>query len=229
MSARYTFAVYETKVGSAAQKLILLKLADNSNDDGIAWPGMDYLSRHCELSKSAILRNLKSLEEKGFIQVKRRKSKDGKTNLSNVYQLLIGSSSKLVPSSSELVGGSSSELPESNNNKSNNESTDLTHRIIDMFNTVKSTENPNWTSVESRTKSRMTLMKNRINDVQKRTGSKDRQATLKWFTDYLIALSANEFYSGKPKFAGDTGYKWSFDSLFREKNFVNAIERLNDE
>lgn len=122
MSAKYTFAVYETIVGSATQKLILLKLADNANDDGIAWPGMDYLSKHCELSKSAILRNLKALEEKGFIRVKRRKSSDGKTNLSNVYQLTIGTSSQLPPSSAQTLPPSSSELPKSNNIKSNKES-----------------------------------------------------------------------------------------------------------
>lgn len=105
----------------------------------------------------------------------------------------------------------------------------LVDQVIDMYNTVKSTEQPNWTSVESRTKSRVSTTKKRIADVQHRIESKDPRVTMDWFTKFLIALSADQFYSGRPRFPGDSGYKWNFDSLFREKNFVAAIEALNDE
>jgi len=105
----------------------------------------------------------------------------------------------------------------------------LVDQVIDMFNTIKATESPNWTAVESRTKPRLTLTKKRIIDVQKRIKSKDPRDTLAWFTRFLTALAADQFYSGRPKFDGDSGYKWSIDNLFREKNFVQAIERLNDE
>lgn len=105
----------------------------------------------------------------------------------------------------------------------------LIDQVMDMYNTIKSTEQPNWTAIESRTKSRHTLTKKRIQDVQKRIKSKDPRETLAWFTNFLTALSAHQFYSGRPKFNGDSGYKWNFDYLFREKNFVAAIEALNDE
>ena len=230
MSAKYTFAVYETIVGSATQKLILLKLADNANDDGIAWPGMDYLSKHCELSKSAILRNLKALEEKGFIRVKRRKSQDGKTNLSNVYQLTIGTSSQLPPSSTQPLPPSSSELPESNNIKPNNESSAnaLVTQVVEIFNNVKDEYQPNWAKCDSITKPRTKMIKDRIKDVEKRIKETDHTVE-SWFIAFLVTAANDQFYSGKPKFNGDTGYKWSIDNLLREKNFVQAIERLNDE
>ena len=105
----------------------------------------------------------------------------------------------------------------------------LIDQVMDLYNTIKSTEQPNWTAIESRTKARHTLTKKRIQDVQKRIKSKEPRETLAWFTNFLTALSGHQFYSGRPKFNGDSGYKWNFDSLFREKNFVAAIEALNDE
>lgn len=105
----------------------------------------------------------------------------------------------------------------------------LVDQVMDMYNTVKSTEQPNWTAVESRTKSRLSTTKNRIAYVQKRIESKDPRETLEWFTSFLVELSKHQFYSGRPKYSGDNGYKWNFDSLFREKNFVAAVEALNDE
>ena len=104
----------------------------------------------------------------------------------------------------------------------------LADQVIEMFNTVKNTQHPNWVGVEARTTARMSLTKKRILDVQKRIGSKDPRPTLDWFTNFLVAMSNDQFYSGKPS-GNSQGYKWSFDSLFREKNFVNAIERINDE
>ena len=105
----------------------------------------------------------------------------------------------------------------------------LANTIIDLYNKTKEEQLPNWTSVESRTKSRMALVKKRIADTQKRIGSKDDQDVIDWFSRFLPALAEHQFYSGKPKFNGDSGYKWNFDSLLREKNFVAAIEALNDE
>ena len=104
----------------------------------------------------------------------------------------------------------------------------LIDQVMDMYNTVKATERPNWTAVEARTKTRHTLTKTRIHDVQKRINTKDPRKTMDWFTNFFIALAADPFYSGRPS-GTSQGYKWSIDNLFREKNFVQAIERLNDE
>ena len=120
MSAKYTFAVYETIVGSAKEKIVLLKLADNANDDGVCWPGMDYLCRHTELSRSSLIRALKSLEEKGFIQVQRRKTDNGKQNLSNLYKLTLPSFTMTLPQCQDDTTPSVRMTPEPNNNKSNN-------------------------------------------------------------------------------------------------------------
>lgn len=105
----------------------------------------------------------------------------------------------------------------------------LAHKVIETYNTVKTTQKPNWTAVEAITKTRLSTTKKRVLDVQKRIGSKDNSATLHWFNKFLISLSTEPFYSGRPSASKPEGYKWNFDSLFREKNFIAAIERLNDE
>ena len=105
----------------------------------------------------------------------------------------------------------------------------LIDQVFDLYNDTKSRLQPNWTSVDSRTQSRQSLVKKRIIDVQKRMGSKSDGDVINWFTQFLTAIAEHNFYSGKPKFNGDSGYKWNIDSLFREKNFVAAIEALNDE
>ena len=105
----------------------------------------------------------------------------------------------------------------------------LINQVFDLYNDTKQRLQPNWTSVDSRTKARQSLVNKRIIDVQKRMGSKSDGDVINWFTQFLTAIAEHNFYSGKPKFNGDSGYKWNIDSLFREKNFVAAIEALNDE
>lgn len=115
------------------------------------------------------------------------------------------------------------------NKKSSQDSANaLVTQVVAIFNTTKDEHQPNWSKCEALTKSRTTLIKNRIKDVEKRIKETDHTVET-WFTAFLVTAANDQFYSGKPKFNGDTGYKWSIDNLLREKNFVQAIERLNDE
>lgn len=225
MSAKYTFAVYETIIGSATQKLILLKLADNANDDGVCWPGMEYLSKHCELSKSAILRNLKALEEKGFIQVKRRKSPDNKTNYSNVYKLTLPSVSQLPPSSSQPLPPSSSELPESNNNKPNKETIDhsLLEKITEHWNHYMDGISPNVDLTK----------KSKVN--QKRAKLIKAIIDTDWKTDkYQTDYSDHEYWEGYiQRLATADFLQWQrenghlkFDQAMNIDKFTRNLEQM---
>ena len=71
--------------GSPTKKLILMILADHVNQDGECWPSHSRLARICEVSKSAIVRNLNQLEESGLLTKKHRFVKGNKT--SNIYTL----------------------------------------------------------------------------------------------------------------------------------------------
>ncbi|MGY6090686.1 helix-turn-helix domain-containing protein [Avibacterium paragallinarum] len=75
----------DIKVGNPLRKLVLLKLADNANDDGICFPSYQYIADVCEISKASARTHIEALIQMGFISKKARKNKDGSS--SNLYIL----------------------------------------------------------------------------------------------------------------------------------------------
>lgn len=73
------------KVGNPARKLVLLKLADNANDDGICFPSYQYIADKCEMSKRSAISHIDDLIKMGFVTKKARKNKDGSS--ANLYLL----------------------------------------------------------------------------------------------------------------------------------------------
>ena len=73
------------KVGNPLRKLVLLKLADNANDDGICFPSYQYIADVCEISKASARTHIDALIQMGFVSKKARKNKDGSS--SNLYVL----------------------------------------------------------------------------------------------------------------------------------------------
>lgn len=86
MSLRYLIAAFAVRVGNPSRKLVLLKLADNANDDGICWPSAARIASDTELSRDSVKRHIKGLECDSIISVRRR-VKDG-VNLPSVYELI---------------------------------------------------------------------------------------------------------------------------------------------
>lgn len=77
------------KVGSGATKLVLLKLADNANDDGQCFPSYKNIAEHCEMNRRTVMRHIEKLKQMGFIEITYRRDKDKNMNRSNVYTLTI--------------------------------------------------------------------------------------------------------------------------------------------
>lgn len=71
--------------GSPTSKLVLVKLADNANEEGLCWPSMKKLVDHTELSERAVRKHLMVLEKMGLIFIERR-NVDG-VQLKNRFQL----------------------------------------------------------------------------------------------------------------------------------------------
>ena len=67
MSNRATLWAWEVADLSPTQKLVLVKLADNANDDGYCWPSLPYIERHTGLSNSAVRTAIRSLEALGLM------------------------------------------------------------------------------------------------------------------------------------------------------------------
>ena len=66
----------------AADRLMLLALADNANDAGVCWPSVVTLAKKCATTTRSVLRTLDRLEASGRIVRERTPGKH------NTYRLL---------------------------------------------------------------------------------------------------------------------------------------------
>ena len=101
MSMLLTAQALKIKVGNAAKKFVLVKLADNANDDGVCWPSYDHIADMCEMSRRTVIRHIAELEKMGLISVRTRKGAEG--NKSNVYQLNLASVNLSPPSDKQRM------------------------------------------------------------------------------------------------------------------------------
>ncbi|WP_417883591.1 helix-turn-helix domain-containing protein [Vibrio rumoiensis] len=103
MSLIHIAKALKTKVGNTTTKFVLVKLADNANDDGVCWPSYNHIADQCEISRRSAMRHVKILVELGLISVTYRSGEKG--NSSNVFRLKLDSvtSDKLSPPSDEVV------------------------------------------------------------------------------------------------------------------------------
>ncbi|MBF0785748.1 helix-turn-helix domain-containing protein [Muribacter muris] len=98
MSMLLMVKAMQCKIGNPARKLVLLKLADNANDDGVCFPSYQYIADQCEISRRSAINHIDTLVEMGFVSKKERKNKDGSS--SNLYQLHLDK-----PSENSALGG----------------------------------------------------------------------------------------------------------------------------
>jgi len=84
VSVRVSSWAWDQTLGDPEAKLLLLKLADQANDDGVCWPSQRTLERSTELSVRTIQRRQGYLVERGLLVVIERPGR------SNLYQLQHG-------------------------------------------------------------------------------------------------------------------------------------------
>ena len=96
MSMMLMVQALKTKVGSPLRKLVLVKLADQANDDGECWPSYQSIAEACEMSRRTVISHIEWLEENGFLRRNYRKSKEGLSR-SNVFVLTIESGANAAP------------------------------------------------------------------------------------------------------------------------------------
>ncbi|EAS2290221.1 helix-turn-helix domain-containing protein [Salmonella enterica] len=88
MSMNLMAKAMSIKVGNPLRKLVLIKLADNANDNGECWPSYQHIAYHCECSKSAVKEHISALIKLGLMTKENRVGvNNGKGNTSNVYRL----------------------------------------------------------------------------------------------------------------------------------------------
>ncbi len=88
MSMELMQKVWKHKINDNNAKMILLKLADYADEDGICYASTKRLSEECEMSRRTVFRHIKKLEEKGVIARVPRFFQDGRQGR-NDYHILI--------------------------------------------------------------------------------------------------------------------------------------------
>lgn len=63
--------VWDLPCENHTQKLVLLAIADNANDEGECWPSMETLARKCNLSDQAVRNWVQFMEREGWLSVDR--------------------------------------------------------------------------------------------------------------------------------------------------------------
>lgn len=118
MSMRLMVQAMNCEVGNPARKLVLLKLADNANDDGVCFPSYQYIADKCEMSKRSAISHIDDLIKMGFVTKKARKNKDGSS--ANLYLLhleqgseksALGGEKISLGSEKSALGGSEKSAP----------------------------------------------------------------------------------------------------------------------
>jgi Helix-turn-helix domain len=71
MSVEIMTQAWKTSCPNCTSKLVLIALADNSNDQRVCWPSIDYIAKKCDLSINAVSSQIKKLELMGLIEVDR--------------------------------------------------------------------------------------------------------------------------------------------------------------
>jgi hypothetical protein len=84
MSVHVSSWAWKQTIADAVAKLVLLKLADNANDKGLAWPHQKTVARECECSERTVRRKVSYLKDRGLLEVARDSSRKG---LPNLYRL----------------------------------------------------------------------------------------------------------------------------------------------
>ena len=73
-------------------KLVLLALADNANDDGKCWPGIETVVNKCGIARNTVIGSIRKLKKQGLIVSERRYTEDGRRT-SNLYKLSLSTES----------------------------------------------------------------------------------------------------------------------------------------
>ncbi len=79
---------FEQDCRSSGEKLVLLKLADNANDDGVCWPAQATIGRHCGMKRNSVNYHINNLAECSIISIEKRFVEG--VRIPNVYRLHVG-------------------------------------------------------------------------------------------------------------------------------------------
>lgn len=110
MSFKLVAAVFDMKVGNPLRKMVLIKLADQANDDGVCWPSYESIARSCEISRRSVVTHIQWLEDNGFLWIERRYNAEESKNFSNRYHLTLSKAKQFKKLKTKRKGGANAAL-----------------------------------------------------------------------------------------------------------------------
>ncbi|CAG9001727.1 MAG: hypothetical protein CENE_03753 [Candidatus Celerinatantimonas neptuna] len=108
MSIKLMTDVWDAPAFKGNTKLIMLRLADFANDEGLCWPSVSTIARKCTVSVSTVKTQIRQLIVAEFITVKNRlkTTSEGKiTNDTNYYQINMTRLHQVVLAAGEMQPG----------------------------------------------------------------------------------------------------------------------------
>lgn len=111
MSFTLVAKVMGLKIGSLPRKMVLLKLADQANDNGLCWPSYQTIAEACEISRRSVIRHIQQLETDGYLTITKTYDKENQKNFSNKYNLTLDRGDKLSLVTGKTSSSDSVTLP----------------------------------------------------------------------------------------------------------------------
>ena len=237
------------EVGNPARKLVLLKLADNANDDGVCFPSYQYIADKCEMSKRSAISHIDDLIKMGFVSKKARKNKDGSSTNLYLLHLTKGSENSAPGGEKFALGGSENSAPitshsfnlsinrvsddensanaertEENKKTSKREKISVDYQgVMNAWNEVFSGSPIHMLKTLSQDRKKAILKVAKTMLETEDVGSCSVEVFKEYFKDFLNQANsrANKFF-----FGGLDGSGWiaKFDYIMRPKTFLNTFE-----
>ena len=121
MSFKLVAEVLDIKVGNPLRKMVLIKLADQANDDGVCWPSYESIAKTCEISRRSVISHIQWLEEHGFLRIEKRYNAAESKNFSNNYHLTLRNGKQAVKTKCKSRTSAANALGGANDSLSNGE------------------------------------------------------------------------------------------------------------
>jgi Helix-turn-helix domain len=92
MSIRIMTQVWDKSMHKGSELLLMLAIADNANDEGIAWPRIATIARKIRMSTRQTKRLIKSVESSGELEVVRARGR----KYSSTYRIVLPDEKKVT-------------------------------------------------------------------------------------------------------------------------------------
>lgn len=219
MSMELMIKAFKLKLGSPVKKLVLVKLADNASDNGECWPSYQHIADQCELSRSAVRKHIKELEQLGYLKIINRKTPNKeKQNTSNLYILtLSGVPQENTGVPQENTGG----VPQGGTRTNHSFESSMNHSLSIKIDEVAAIYSQTFTK-ERGFRQPKALTDKRKKAFNARLKDYPKAQDIEWWKSFFTQAIQSKFLNGQIK--NDRNWKPDFDFFISPNGFMGVVE-----